>query len=138
MLAGTANAAPAISFSDMTISAASPTMAAGYFTATSAVDDKIIGVASDCCDAVELHKNEMKDNIMRMRKIEALPLKAGVPTLAQQTHGAGESVHVMLIGPKKLLKKGDEVKVTFSFEHAPKQTVLFTVSPNQPDAHAHH
>lgn len=157
LLSHSAQAANTVTFSNATINAASPTMAAGYFTAVSSADDAITGVASDCCDAVELHKNEVINNVMRMRKIDALELKASAPTTAQPSHGISlaapipgvslrvsegiplqESVHVMLIGPKKPLQKGDVVPVTFSFKRAPKQVVNFTVDRGQPGEHAHH
>ncbi len=122
----------------------SPTMGAAYFSAVSEADDAIIGLTSDCCTAVELHENVMDGNVMRMRKLDRLALKAGVPVEVAPTQGNENSRHIMLIDPKKPLQKGDRITIAFTFEKAPKKTVTFTVGapgkavPTHDHSHMHH
>src|SRR3546814_18143186 len=51
---------------------------AAYFTIkNNGADDKLTGVTADVSAKVQLHDMEMDGNIMRMRKLDALPLPAG-------------------------------------------------------------
>jgi copper(I)-binding protein len=105
-----------------------------FFTATATKNDAITGVSSPCCDAVELHRSEKLNGVMAMRKIGELTLKKGTPHRAQPDEPGGE--HMMLIGLKNGLSYTDEVKVTFTFEKAPSQTVTFPVLTPKTDGSA--
>ena len=118
-----AYAGDAPKFSDPHIPLPPATTGIAFFTVTSPVDDRILSVQSDCCAAAELHEGTMENGVMRMRQLENVPLKAGEPT-----NFAPGGLHVMLIGLKKPLAAGDTVPLTFTFAHAPKQTVVFTVA----------
>jgi copper(I)-binding protein len=159
---------PVIRFSDQYAEPAMGKVGVAFFTATTTKDDTITGVTSGCCEAVELHRNEMSNGVMRMRKVSRLPIEKENPLLVQRSKRsglslapgtpegttittslggggglAGDSLHVMLIGLKQPLNAGDIVPLTFTFEKAPPQTVEFTVKPREgkapaADPHAHH
>jgi copper(I)-binding protein len=96
--------------------------AVAYPSITSAIDDTLLGASSPCCKTVELHTHDMTNGVMRMRKVDAVPLKAKVPTLFQSG-----GLHLMLIGLKQPLKAGDVVPITLRFGHVGEQAVPFTV-----------
>lgn len=92
----------------------------GFLTLNASGNDALIGVESDCCKVVELHEMTMKNDVMRMRRVERIPL----PDHADVKLKSG-SYHLMLIGLKKPLELGDKIPVTLNFEHAkPVETVL--------------
>jgi copper(I)-binding protein len=101
----------------------------GYFTVTTATDDAITSVASQCCDAVELHRSEKINGIMSMRRIATLSLKKNKPVHIQPDSKGGE--HLMLIGLKQPLNVGDDVAVTLTFEKAGTQILVLPVKPRQ-------
>lgn len=121
-----ASAASPITFADLSIPPSFTKNGVAFFTVTSETDDALTGAASTCCSAVELHTNQMDGEVMRMRKVDSVPLKAGVPVKF-----APGGLHVMLIGAKAPLKKGDRISVTFSFDRSPLQRVDFTVGADR-------
>jgi copper(I)-binding protein len=115
----------AVTISDQYAKPTAGKVGIAFFTATATKNDAITGVTSACCDAVELHRTEKINGIMSMRKISELTLKKGTPHRVQPDEPGGE--HVMLIGLKSPLSESDEVRVTFTFDKAPSQTVTFPV-----------
>lgn len=116
----TAAEAPAITISDARATMVSPTLGAAYGTITSTGKDTLIGVASDCCNAVEIHQSGMLNGVMSMRKISKAEVSEKKP-LAFISHAKATgptSMHLMLIGAKEPLKAGDSVDVTLRFEKA--------------------
>lgn len=110
--------------------------AIGFFTAMNhgEANDAITGVSSDCCKAVELHQSQMHGDVMRMRRMDRVELPAG-----ETVHFTSGGYHLMLIGLKKPLSKGDKVPVTVTFEHAPTQELALTVGNRKDhDAAMHH
>ena len=79
------------------------------------VDDRLIGVASDAAEKVELHTHtESADGVMSM---DAVP--EGFPVAALQSHALKRGGdHIMLMGLKQDLKDGDTIHLTLTFEHA--------------------
>ena len=73
--------------------------------------DRLITVSSDVAQAVEIHISEMKDGVMTMHQVEAVD----VPARGQAELKPG-GLHVMLIGLKRDLNSGDQVKLTLGFE----------------------
>ena len=116
-------ASAAVTFSKLDVPLLPGTNAIAYPTILSKDDDEIVSISSDCCAAVEFHRHEMHGDVMRMRRVETLPLVGGAP-LVFADHG----LHVMLIGLKKPLTAGEAINVSFHFAHAPAQTVAFTVN----------
>lgn len=79
------------------------------------VDDRLIGVASDVAEKVELHTHkEGADGVMQM-----LHVPEGFPIAALQGHALKRGGdHVMLMGLTRALKDGDIIHLTLTFEHA--------------------
>ena len=75
--------------------------------------DKLVAVASDVADAVEIHLSEMKDDVMTMRQVDGVD----VPASGQAVLQPG-SYHIMLIGLKRELAVGEKVSLTLTFEKA--------------------
>jgi len=123
-----------ITIANPSIPAPAGEVGVAYFTLTSSSDDTLTSVASDCCRAVELHTSTMDGGVMRMRKLESVPLKKG-----EAVAFAPGGLHVMLIGLKKPLKPGDVVPISFGFDHSPLQRADFKVEARTTDSgHQHH
>lgn len=79
------------------------------------VDDRLVGVASDVADRVELHTSKTgADGTMQMVHVpEGFAIPAG------ETHELKRGGdHIMLMGLKARPKDGDTIHVTLTFEHA--------------------
>jgi copper(I)-binding protein len=85
--------------------------------------DKLIGVASDAAERVELHETAMENGVMTMRPVGGVLVSPGVATRL-----APGGLHVMLIGLKHALKAGDRITLTLTFERAGKATVIVPVA----------
>jgi periplasmic copper chaperone A len=94
-------------------------------------DDKLIGASAAVSDRVELHTMTMEGNVMRMREVKEIVVKAG-ETVELKPGG----LHVMFMGIKQPLAKDSKVPVTLVFERAGKITVPFAVQPRAPDGAA--
>jgi copper(I)-binding protein len=89
--------------------------ASGAFMVLHAHDDaKLVGVSSPVAVA-ELHEMKMEGNVMRMRQVKSLDL----PRMQDVELKPG-GYHVMLMGLKSQLKKGDTVPITLKIEQGGK------------------
>lgn len=79
---------------------------------TSGTADRLVGVSGDAADAIEIHETTMDNGVMQMHPIEG-GLEVPANGSVQLKPG---SYHVMLIGLTKVLKAGDSVTVSLSFE----------------------
>jgi periplasmic copper chaperone A len=77
------------------------------------VTDRLISAASPAAGRVEVHSHTMEGDVMKMRRLEALDLKAGESHVLKPM---GE--HMMLFDVKQPLKEGDVVKLQLTFEKA--------------------
>jgi hypothetical protein len=85
--------------------------------------DRLVGGSSAVADKFEVHEMSMVDNVMKMKELpNGLELKAG-----KSVELKPGSYHIMMIGLKQPLKKGDKVKGTLVFEKAGKVDVEYTV-----------
>ncbi len=82
------------------------------------VDDKLISVSTDVANAVELHLTTVTNDVMSMSPLESVEILAG-----DEVEFKTGSYHIMLVDLKQDLKAGDEITVTFNFEHYPAVTV---------------
>ena len=73
--------------------------------------DRIVSVRTDIAEAVELHTHELKDGMMKMRRVESVEVPAGGAALFKP-HG----LHVMLFGLKQPLVDGESFDLTVVFE----------------------
>ena len=88
-------------------------------------EDRLIGGSTPMAAQVQIHNMSMEGGVMRMR-----PLKDGLALPAGQAvtlKPGGE--HIMLMGLKRPLKRGETVPVTLHFAKAGKVTVRFVVQP---------
>jgi copper(I)-binding protein len=94
---------------------ARPGIIFGRLTSQSATPDRLIGVESP--DArIEMHTHEMRDNIMRMRRVEAFSLSPGTDLVLES---GGH--HLMVFDFVHQAHK-TPLRVTFRFENAPAVT----------------
>ncbi|MTI18736.1 copper chaperone PCu(A)C [Rhodobacteraceae bacterium RKSG542] len=76
--------------------------------------DTLVGAASDIAKKTEIHEMAVKDGVMLMRKLEGgLVIEPG-----QSVELKPGSFHVMFMGLKAPIKKGEMVEVTLQFENA--------------------
>ncbi|MCX6029448.1 MAG: copper chaperone PCu(A)C [Chloroflexi bacterium] len=76
--------------------------------------DRLVAVVGDVAGAVELHKTEMKDGVMKMAPVEGgIDVPAGGE--AQLKPGG---LHVMLIGVQRDLKADEKITLKLQFEKA--------------------
>ncbi len=94
---------------------------------TSSTDDTLVSVSGDIAEKIEIHDMGMEDGMMRMRKMDNLPLPAGENVKLEP---AGK--HIMLIGLAGQLKDGEEFPLTLHFEKAGEQDITVSiVAPGQ-------
>lgn len=84
---------------------------AAYMTLNSPQDSTLVYVETPAAGKVEIHSMIMNNNVMKMRKLEELPLKAGK---AEKLAPGG--FHLMLFDLAKPLKTGDSAAFTLCFK----------------------
>jgi copper(I)-binding protein len=100
--------------------------AGGYLTITSARGGKLVAVSSPA-GMTEMHEMAMDGTVMRMRQVNAIDLPAGKPVELKPG-----GLHLMLMGLKAPLKKGDQVPLTLRFEKAGEVKVELKVEAATP------
>jgi copper(I)-binding protein/putative intracellular protease/amidase len=75
----------------------------------------------------ELHKMEMQNELMRMRKVDLIAVPAGESTKLDSSTG----YHLMFIGLNDDVKEGSRVPVTLQFSDSTEKTVLVAVKKRQ-------
>lgn len=78
-------------------------------------DDTLVEALSPVAERVEIHDMTMEGMVMKMRKLDALPVKAG-ETVSLAPGGK----HIMLIGLHGPVEEGMPVPLTLVFEKAGK------------------
>ena len=87
-----------------------------------AENDRLIGVSAPVAERVELHTHTISEGVMRMRKVDAVPVPGGKSAeLTPSGH------HVMLIGLRAPLKEGETFPLTLTFDKAGTITVTVAV-----------
>lgn len=90
-------------------------------------DDSLISAEAPIARRIELHTTETKSDIMRMRRIDALPVPA---------HGAAElkpgAAHLMLFDLQEPLRAGMQFPLTLHFRHAGAVTTNVVVESPKP------
>lgn len=100
------------------------TVTAGYLTITNKGPeaDRLIGGSAAAASRFEVHDTVTEKGVARMRQVTSLEIKPG-QTIELKPGG----MHVMLMGLKQPLSKGQTVKGTLVFEKAGTIAVEFTV-----------
>jgi copper(I)-binding protein len=92
-------------------------------TNTGTVPDRLIGGSSDVSAGFEVHSMTMDQGVMRMR-----PVEGGIEIRPGETVTlAPGGLHVMLLGLKRPLAKGERVKGSLVFQRAGTVEVEFSV-----------
>ncbi len=73
--------------------------------------DKLTKISTPVAKKAELHTHLMENNIMVMRRIDALEISPGSPSVMRPG-----GLHVMLMGLHAPLKKGGKFPLTLTFE----------------------
>ena len=81
-------------------------------------DDRLVSASSEVAASVELHLMAMKGDVMQMRQLDAIDVKAG-QTVDLKPGG----YHLMLMGLKAPLKAGSSFPVKLKFEKSGEVTV---------------
>jgi periplasmic copper chaperone A len=84
---------------------------AAYMTLTSPQDSTLVYVETPAAGSVEIHNMTMENNVMKMRMLEELPLKAGK---AEKLAPGG--FHLMLLDLKTPLKAGETAAFKLCFK----------------------
>ena len=83
-----------------------------YFSIRSSEADELVSMTSDMAEAVEMHESRMSGDVMEMRQLTSVPLRAG----EEITFEPG-GLHVMLVNLKQDLNAGDEIEITLHFRN---------------------
>ena len=84
---------------------------AAYMTLNSPQDSTLVYVETPAAGTVEIHSMSMENNVMKMRMLKELPLKAGTPEKL-----APGGFHLMLFDLKTPLKAGKNAVFRLSFK----------------------
>jgi copper(I)-binding protein len=109
-----------------------------FMRIVSHADAWLVAAASPVAASVEIHESSMHDNVMRMRAVPRVPLRANQ---AFELKPGGH--HVMLMGLRAPLNAGEHVPITLTFEDAKGKRSTVEVSAvvrpltSMPDKHGH-
>lgn len=98
----------------------------------SEMDDRLIGVTSTAAERLELHTHITEENgLLRMVEVEeGFAIVAG-DTIALERGG----MHVMMLGLTNPLVQGEQIEVTFTFEHADPVVQTITIDNERQPTH---
>lgn len=92
-------------------------VSAAYMDLESSTAAALLGATSGVAQSVELHTMTVEEGVMRMRRLERLPI-AGNQTIRLEPGGT----HLMLLGVKAPLKAGEKVPLELLLEQDGRQT----------------
>ncbi len=125
MLALRVNAAP-LNITDAWIKNLPPSvpMRAGYMQIenNSDIPYRITGIESEVFTAIDIHESIEKNGMMSMQPISPLVIEAD--TAVKLAPGG---IHLMMMGPKQMLKPGDRVNISLKYDDGSTQTLQMTV-----------
>ncbi len=101
------------------------TVNAGYMTLVNVSDEEVtlIKVESEAYENIEVHEMKSVDGLMEMGEVADL----SIPAKGQIQFAPGGK-HLMMMGPKEHLSKGQKVNMTLTFKSGKKQTVSINVA----------
>lgn len=83
---------------------------------------RITGVESEVFTAIDIHESIEKNGMMSMQPISPLIIEAD--TAIKLAPGG---IHLMMMGPKQVLKPGDQVNISLKYDDGSTQTLQMTV-----------
>jgi len=83
---------------------------------TGKTDDRLVRVETGVARSAQIHNMEMAGDVMKMREVDAIDLKAG----SKMAMKPGGGYHIMLVGLNQQLKAGDQFMMTLYFAKAGK------------------
>jgi len=95
--------------------------------------DRVVSVSSPVAERVEVHETIRDGDVMKMREVLHLSVQPEQPTVLKP--GAH---HIMLIGLKRPLNRGEIFPLTITFEKAPSVTTTVTVQAAGAATPGHH
>ena len=100
-------------------------MLAGYQVITNIGDRQYTLLKADSpdFDAVEVHQSRVENGMARMSQVQQLSLEPGESHVFEPG-----GLHLMLMHPKRRLKPGDQVPITFHFSNQQTITGNFIVN----------
>lgn len=113
---------------------------AGYLKITNRAveEDRLIAATSPVAEKVEFHEGEIVDGIARMRPL----LNGVVISGGQKFEFTPSKTHVMFVGLKGPLRKGEKVPAVLTFERAGAISLEFVIdavgTPSSPELHGEH
>ena len=117
-------------------------VAGAYMTLVSDRDIDIVEMHSPVAGKTEIHSMSMEGNIMRMKRLERLPLKAGKPVELKPG-----GFHIMLMELNHQIKEGEAVPINLVSQDDNGKRVTLSIkataalprtTESSPDAHMHH
>ena len=94
-------------------------------TNSGTASDRLTGGSTPVAGEVQIHTVDMTDGVMRMRQLEdGLDIPAGESVALKPG-----SFHIMLMGLKRPLQRGESVPLTLTFEQAGPVEVALAVQP---------
>jgi periplasmic copper chaperone A len=100
------------------------TVGAVYVEISAKDADTLVAASSPLAGKVEIHTHTMDGGVMKMRKLEKLPISGGQSVVLKPS---GD--HIMLFDLKSALKEGDLLPITLVFEKAGEVQIEATVEP---------
>ncbi len=95
--------------------------------------DRLIAATTPVAAKAQIHRHVMKGSVAQMRHVKALDIPAG-----KHVEFKPGGLHLMLMGLKQPLKKGQSFPLTLTFEKAGKITVRAIVLKVGSSGPAHH
>lgn len=87
-----------------------------------ATPDRLMGGSAEFANLFELHSMTMENGISKMRALKGVDIKPG-----QSIHFKPGGSHIMFVGIKHPLSKGEHISGTLVFERAGKVQVEYSV-----------
>ena len=87
----------------------------------------LVSAKVDFAAATELHKMEMQNELMRMRKVDFIAVPSGEATKLDSSTG----YHLMFIGLNGDVKAGDRVPVILQFSDSTEKRVMVEVKKRE-------
>lgn len=87
-------------------------------------DDALLSAVTPAAATVEIHQMTMEGDVMKMRAVERIDVKAGEKIDMKP----GQGYHLMLMGLKKPLKAGDTFPMQLRFRKAGQVQITVTVA----------